>query len=117
MVQPGRDPISGTVEVDDCYVGAKKSGKHGRGAVIKTLVVIIVEVEGKKFGRIRFQQVIDTSSKSLEDVIKRAVELGSIVWTDGWNGYNGLDSLGYIHEVVCEQSAIGNSLFYPIAIR
>jgi transposase-like protein len=110
MVRPGRDRISGTVEVDECYVGAKKSGKRGRGAAGKALVVIIAEVEGKKIGRIRLQQVLNASAESLEDAIKQTVEPGSIVLTDGWNGYNGIDSLGYIHEVVREQSAVGNSL-------
>jgi len=110
MVRPGRDRISGAVEVDECYVGAKKSGKRGRGAAGKALVVIIAEVEGKKIGRIRLQQVLNASAESLKDAIKQAVEPGSIVWTDGWNGYNGLESLGYIHEVVREQSAVGNSL-------
>lgn len=110
MVRPGRDRISGTVEVDECYVGGKKSGKRGRGATGKALVVIIAEVEETRIGRIRLQRVLDASAGSLEDAIKQAVEPGSVVWTDGWNGYNGLDRLGYIHEVVREEAIVGNSL-------
>jgi len=102
MVCPDRDRISGTVEVDECYIGAKKPGKRGRGAARKALVVIVAEVEEKKIGRIRLKQVLDASAESLEDAIKQTVEPGSVVLTDKWNGYNGLNCLGYIHEVMRE---------------
>ena len=65
MVRTGRDRISGTVEVDESYVGGKKSGKRGRGAAGKALVVIVAEVEGTRIGRIRLQQVLDASAESL----------------------------------------------------
>lgn len=110
MVRSGRDRLSGTVEVDESYVGGKKSGKRGRGAAGKALVVIVVEVDGTRIGRIRLRRVRDASAESLEDAIQRTVEPGSVVWTDGWNGYNGLDRLGYIHEVVREEADVGSSL-------
>jgi len=110
MVRPGRDRISGTVEVDESYVGGKKSGKRGRGAAGKALVVIIAEVEGTRIGRIRLQRVSDASAESLEDAIEQSVEPGSVVLTDGWNGYNGLDHLGYIHEVIREEAIVGDGL-------
>ena len=46
MVRPGRDRISGVVEVDESYIGGKKSGKRGRGAAGKALVVIVAQIEG-----------------------------------------------------------------------
>lgn len=50
MVRPGGDRLSGTVEVDETYIGGKKSGKRGRGAAGKTLVMIAVEDKGNKLG-------------------------------------------------------------------
>ncbi|HLC15377.1 MAG TPA: IS1595 family transposase, partial [Thermodesulfovibrionia bacterium] len=48
MVRPGRDRLSGTIQVDEIYVGGEKKGKRGRGAAGKALVVIMVELkEGK----------------------------------------------------------------------
>jgi len=32
MVRPGRDRLSGTVEVDEVYIGGERPGKRGRGA-------------------------------------------------------------------------------------
>ena len=37
---------------------------------------------------------------TLESIISRNVESGSIIWTDCWGGYRRLDSIGYFHEVV-----------------
>jgi transposase-like protein len=110
MVRPGRDRISGVVEVDESYIGGEKSGKRGRGAAGKALVVIAAQIDGTRIGRIRLRRVPDASAKSLEDAIREGVELGSAVLTDGWKGYNGLNRIGYIHDVVREEADVGDSL-------
>ena len=54
MVRPGRDRLSGLVEVDETYIGGEKKGKRGRGAEGKALVVIAVEDKAEEgIGRIR----------------------------------------------------------------
>lgn len=110
MVRPGRDCLSGTVQVDEIYIGGEKPGKQGRGAVDKALVVAMVEVKGAKIGRIRLKHVADASGPSLENAVKDGVEPGSIVHTDGWGGYNGLSDLGYVHEVIRKESDVGRNL-------
>jgi transposase-like protein len=99
MVRPGRDTLSGCVEVDETYIGGAKPGMRGRGAENKVLVAVAVEMKGNKVGRIRLATVDDASSLSLHGFVQDCVEKGSTVRTDGWNGYNGLESLGYVHEV------------------
>lgn len=100
MVRPGREKLSGIVEIDETYVGGSKPGKRGRGAEGKVLVVIAVEdKEELGFGRIRLGSVEDASGDSLTRFVKENVEKGSIVRTDGWNGYNSLRKLGYEHVV------------------
>lgn len=110
MVRPGRDRIAGIVEVDETYIGGEKAGKRGRGAVGKALVVIAAQVKDKHIGRIRLHQVTDASASSLEPIIEQAVVPGSIVRTDGWNGYNQLNALGYTHEVVRKNADVGDNL-------
>lgn len=100
MVRPERDKLSGCVEVDETYIGGAKAGKRGRGAENKILVAVAVEMKGKRIGRIRFDTINDASSSSLHGFVQDCVEKGSTVRTDGWNGYNGLESLGYVHEVI-----------------
>lgn len=110
MVTPGRNRLSGTIEVDESYIGGKRPGKRGRGAEGKSLVVIAAEVKSPRIGRIRLQRVSDASATSLEEAVQRAVDQGSIIQTDGWNGYSHLESLGYIHEIVRKDAEIGDNL-------
>jgi len=110
MVRPGRDRLAGIVEVDETYIGGEKPGKRGRGAEGKTLVVIVAQVKDKHIGRIRLHRVANASASSVEPIIEQAVVPGSIVRTDGWNGYNRLNALGYTHEVVRKNSDVGDNL-------
>ena len=70
------------------------------------LTGIAVEVrEPKGIGRCRMAVLADGSAESLHPFITRAVELGARVITDGWNGYIGLDGLGYTHERRSQRAA------------
>ncbi len=101
MVRPGRDRLSGCVQVDETYIGGRRSGKRGRGAEGKALVVIGVEDKGSEgIGRIRLQHAADASSKSLDAFVQAMIEPGSVVRTDDWLGYVNLPHLGYSREVV-----------------
>lgn len=100
MVRPGRDLLSGEVEVDETFVGGPRPGKRGRGAEGKQLVVIGAEKAGKKIGRIRMKRIANASGESLEAFITSTITKGSTLETDMWRGYNGVKSLGYKHERV-----------------
>jgi transposase-like protein len=110
MVRPGRDRLSGNIQVDEIYIGGEKPGKRGRGAEGKALVVIAAQIDGRRIGRIRLTQVPDASAMSLEATIEKAVEPGSVVSTDGWGGYNNLGKLGYIHEIMRKEVDVGENL-------
>lgn len=97
MVLPGRDKLSGDVEVDETLVGGKKAGKRGRGAEGKTLVVIAIELMKKGTGRVRLSIIPDASKKSLTKFIKENIEEGSTLITDGWKGYASISKKGYQH--------------------
>jgi transposase-like protein len=99
MVRPGRDRLNGVVEVDEVYIGGERSGKRGRGALGKRLVVVLAEEDGRKVGRIRLRRVPDASAESLCGAIQEAVASGSRICTDGWWSYARVNELGYEHEV------------------
>jgi transposase-like protein len=110
MVRPGRDRLSGTVQVDETYVGGPQPGKRGRGAAGKSLVVIAAELNGSKIGRIRLKRVANASANILEEAVQEAILPGSIVQTDGWMGYAQLDSLGYTHDVVRDTANVNEDM-------
>ena len=110
MVRPGRDRLAGAVEVDETYIGGERPGKRGRGAEGKALVLIAAQMDVKRIGRIRLRRVEDASAASLEPAVLEAVEVGSLVRTDGWNGYNSLDHLGYVHDIARKKADVGKNL-------
>jgi hypothetical protein len=67
MVRPGQDKLTGSVQVDETFIGGVKSGKRGRGAAGKVLVLIIAQETGKAVGRIRLTIITDASAETLED--------------------------------------------------
>jgi transposase-like protein/DNA-directed RNA polymerase subunit RPC12/RpoP len=116
MVRPGRDRLSGTIQIDETYIGGEKSGKRGRGAEGKTLVVIAAQEDGDGTGRIRLKQVADASGESLEAAVQETVATGAVVKTDGWVGYNGLKALSYQHKVIRKTAEVGKNLL-PLCHR
>lgn len=97
MVRPGRDKLSGIVEVNETIVGGESAGKRGRGAEGKSLVLIAAEDTGSGIGRIRLSTISDASGDVLTNAIQQMVSIGSTVRTDGWSGYSGLSNIGYAH--------------------
>jgi len=101
MVRPGRDRLTGLVQIDETYLGGPKPGKRGRGAAGKEMVVIAVQDKGgKKVGRIRLRHVPNGRAVNLGPFVQDSVAPGSPVWTDDWNGYCGLPALGYERRIV-----------------
>jgi transposase-like protein len=127
MVRPERDAIGGQypVEVDETLVGGRTRGE-GRGVHHKGIVVGAVEVrrpragprqgrvakrrqkpaDGKLLkrltyaGRLRLRVVPSRGADDLTAFVKESVAKGTVVRTDGWQGYDGLSSMGYSHDPV-----------------
>ena len=99
MVRPGRDRLSGRVEVDETYLGALEEGVRGRQTDAKALIAVAAEEDGAGIGRIRMRTIPNASGDSLMAFVGESVEPGSVVHTDGWLGYGPLESDGYRHEV------------------
>jgi transposase-like protein len=99
MIRPERERLLGTVEVDETYIGGEEQGSRGRKIVNTALVVIAVEVEDQKLGRVRFRPIQDASANSLVSFVKDNIMPGSLVVTDGWRGYAKLKNQDYQHVV------------------
>lgn len=109
MVRPGREKLSGEVEVDETYIGGIEigKGKQGRGAVTKTLVVVATECKGKQIGRVRFKCIAEASAENLIGFIEENIEKNSTVITDGWRGYSSLSSSKFYNHQVKTISSSG----------
>ncbi len=96
LMTQGKDPLSGTVEMDETYIGGRSRGKRGRGADKKTAVVGIAQRQGS----VRVQKVDNVKSVTLMPMLRENVKLGSAVMTDEFPVYNRVSKDGYLHEVI-----------------
>jgi len=82
MVRPGREVLTGRVEVDETFLGGECPGVRGRGAPGKMLVVIAVELrEPRGYGRARMSIIPNAEAKTLRKSLITTLKPGSTVVT------------------------------------
>lgn len=89
--------LSGHVELDEAYVGGRRSGgKRGRGAPGKTIVMGLISRDGPTKAVV----IPDVTKKTLRGVVLDNVAPGSTVSTDELVSYGLLTGDGYKHGTV-----------------
>lgn len=89
--------LAGHVELDEAYVGGRRSGgKRGRGAPGKTIVMGLISREGP----MKAVVIPNVKKDTLRNVVLENVEAGSVVSTDELYSYNLLTGDGFKHGVV-----------------
>jgi transposase-like protein/predicted RNA-binding Zn-ribbon protein involved in translation (DUF1610 family) len=89
--------LTGHVELDEAYVGGRRSGgKRGRGAPGKTIVMGLASRDGNMKAVVIPNVKMDT----LRGVVLENVEAGSVVSTDELYSYNLLTGDGFKHGAV-----------------
>jgi transposase len=83
----GEEFFMGEIELDESYFGGERKGKRGRGAAGKIPVFGML----KRGGKVYTKMIPDASGETLMPIITRKILADSIVYTDGWGGYNSLD--------------------------
>ena len=105
MVRPGRDRLQGRVEVDELFVGGIEEGVRGRQTETKALVAVACEERGQgHWAHSPAAHPATPPADALKPFIAEAVEPGSLVHTDGWEGYAGLTTKGYRHRVTVAET-------------
>ena len=99
MVRPGRDRLTGQVEVDETYLGGLEEGVRGRQTEKKALIAVAVEEAGPGIGRTRMRRIPNASADSLQAFVEEAVVPGSLLHTDGFISYDRLEKRGYRHRI------------------
>jgi len=88
--------VVGFVELDESYFGAtRKRGfrgklKRGRGTQKQPVFGIFL-----RHGEVYTEIIPDAKKATLQAIIRQRIDLRSIIYTDGWRGYDGLVDVGY----------------------
>ena len=100
----GEFRLTGLVEADETYVGAKNErGVRGRQLVGKSLVAAAVESRGERAGALRMEVLSAASQAELGPFVRGAIDPArATVKTDGWSGYGDLCQHGAKHEAVVQ---------------
>jgi len=110
MVRPGRDRLSGRVEVDETYWGGEEKGAIGRRTQDKSLLLVAAQEQGQGIGRIRMRRVPDLTKRSVQNFIAENLEPGTVVISDGLAPYGGLEGYGHESRVIKHQKATASEL-------
>jgi len=77
--------LSGTIELDDAFLGGKHKGKRGRGAEGKTPVIVACENRHKKAGFIAIEAVEKIDFATVNYFVKKHLLTNQKVRTDGFS--------------------------------
>ena len=111
MVRPGRDRLTGVVEVDETYWGGEEEGVIGRLTHDKAIIAVAAQADGQGIGRIRLGRIPNLSRPTLHRFIAESIEPGSTVQTDGWHSYR--DLTGYTHHRQVQMRQPANEHLMP----
>ena len=105
MVDPGRGPLAGLVEVDETSLSfltkdEPAAAKPGRSRDGRLLIAGAVEIVGKGPGRARLAVIADYSAATLGGFVRGTIAIGSTVVSDGWSGYSRLKDVKHDPKVV-----------------
>ena len=105
----GQTQLGGRVEMDDAYLGGRRSGRRGRGAAGKTPFVAAVSTSPE--GRPRKLKLAPVRGFRKREIARGAprwlVAPGAEVVTDGYGCWNALDEGAYSHRAIRTGSGPG----------
>ena len=88
--------ITGEAEIDESYFGARRRRgfhgklKRGRGTQKQPVFGIF-----ERNGRVYTEIIPDCKKRTLQAIILGKIDVSTVIYSDGWRGYNGLVDVGY----------------------
>jgi transposase-like protein len=106
--------------MDDAYVGGHGDGRHrsGRARDSKRVIGVAVERRGvNRSGHIHIEALPAADAEALHGMLLEKVQRGARVHTDGWTGYHGLATKGFVHLPVVSPGGAAACVTWPLVHR
>jgi len=87
--RPLREPLSGSVEVDEIFLGGENN---------KEIIMVAAEKRGRATGRIRLKHIGSRSALDIQGFITTMILPGSTIVSDRFKSYPTITQKGYEHE-------------------
>ena len=100
MVNTGREPLHGEVELDDTWVGGPQAGVRGSRQLKgrkAAIVLVAVEKRAERSGRTRMAVVPDVKQTTMVAFVRQHVAPGSTIYTDGLKSFTDLPAADVRH--------------------
>ena len=85
-----KNPLEGTIHVDEFYIGGPEEQKRGRSKGKKKLIVVALEIVEKGVGRAYAEVIEHASNVELGAFLTKYVSLDAKIISDIWAGYTPL---------------------------
>lgn len=90
--------LSGEVEVDEAYYGGKRKGMRGRSAKGKTIVLGFKQrARDGQPAKVKTIVIPNVEEYTINEAVRRHVEDGGTIYSDGFRSYNSLGANGFQH--------------------
>ena len=90
MKSEGKNPLNGTIEVDEFFIGGPEEGKIGRGNKDKKQVVMAIQTDSFGIHRCYANVIESGHSDELGSFFQERISTEAIIQTDKWTGYKPL---------------------------
>ena len=104
-MDPGIEPLSGVIEVDEAFVGGLEKNKHSKKKLHKNWIEgkqIVLGMRERDDGRIVLRPIHSGKKAAVVDEIRFTIQPGSTIYSDEGNSFASLE-LWYSHETVTHQ--------------
>ena len=94
------------VEIDECCLFKRK---YNVGRLVEQ-IWIFGGIERGENGNCFFEKVENRKADTLKEVLKRRVNAGTILISDGWKAYKDLNQMGFFHYIINHSENFVNPL-------
>ena len=98
MVRPDRELLTGTVELDQSFLGGRSTGKTGASSDKVPVTIAVERDDLGRLGRVRLEMADAPGKLDIVEFGCEVVQPGSTVRTDGARMFQRFAERGYIHE-------------------